>query len=148
MNDRPANWAAPVLPVYGLRLADWDYLTGMKTQYFIALAAGLMLAGCGKTPEQTPPKPATNTPAVSGNPITAPVDYLGAVAKAKHSADRTIELVSLKQAVQQFQVAEGRLPKDLNELVTEKYLPSIPKAPTGMKIEYDAASGEVKMVAQ
>ena len=78
--------------------------------------------------------------------LTAPVDYLGAVAKAKKSAEKTVETVSLNQAIQQFSAAEGRYPKDLNELVTEKYLPKLPDPPYGMKIVYDAAKGEVKVV--
>jgi hypothetical protein len=40
------------------------------------------------------------------------------------------------------------LPKDLNELVTEKYMPKLPDAPAGSKIEYDAKTGTVKIVKQ
>ena len=47
-----------------------------------------------------------------------------------------------------FNVEKGRNPKDLDELVTEKYLPKLPAAPYGMKLVYDAAAGKVKVVKQ
>ncbi len=119
----------------------------MKTQLCLLLVAGFSLAGCGRKEEAPPPKP-TNAPAASGNPLTAPVDYLGAVARAKQNAEKTIETVSLNQAVQQFSVQEGRYPKDLNELVTARYLPSLPRPPYGMKIEYNPKTGEVTVVKQ
>jgi len=117
----------------------------MKKALSLLLLGGLALVGCGKKESQSSAS-STNENNSSGNPLTAPVDYLGAVAKAKKSAEKTVETVSLNQAIQQFSVAEGRYPKDLNELVTEKYLTKLPDAPYGMKIVYDAAKGEVKVV--
>src|ERR1044072_9208921 len=93
----------------------------MKRILFLLVLGGLGLGGCGK--HEAAKSSSTNESTATGNPLTAPVDYLGAVAKAKKSADKTVETVSLNQAVQQFSVAEGRYPKDLNELVTEKYFP-------------------------
>ncbi len=121
----------------------------MKHHFSLLAAVALALAGCSK---EEAPAPAPNTPAAkpadssSGNPITAPVDYLGAVAKAKKVAEKGIDTASLNQAIQLFNAQEGRFPKDLKELVTQKYLNSIPEAPYNMKIEYDAAKGEVKVV--
>lgn len=43
---------------------------------------------------------------------------------------------------------EGHYPKDLNELVELKYIPKIPAVPYGMKLVYDASSGQVKVVKQ
>jgi len=117
----------------------------MKIALSLLLSGGLALSGCGKKEEKSTAS-STNDNNSSGNPLTAPVDYLGAVAKAKKASEKTIETVSLNQAVQQFSVAEGRYPKDLNELVTEKYLPKLPEPPYGMKIVYDPAKGEVKIV--
>jgi len=117
----------------------------MKKALSLLLLGGLALSGCGKQ-ESKSTASATNENNSTGNPLTAPVDYLGAVAKAKKSAEKTVETVSLNQAIQQFSVAEGRYPKDLNELVTEKYLPKLPEPPYGMKIVYDAPSGQVKVV--
>jgi hypothetical protein len=119
----------------------------MKKALSLLLLGGLALSGCGKKEEKSTAS-STNENNSTGNPLTAPVDYLGAVAKAKKSAEKTVETVALNQAIQQFSAAEGRYPKDLNELVTEKYLPKIPAAPYGMKIAYDAAKGEVKVVPQ
>ena len=47
-----------------------------------------------------------------------------------------------------FNVEHGRNPKDLNELVEEKLIPRIPDVPRGMKLDYDAAAGKVKVVKQ
>jgi len=114
----------------------------------LSLALGMaLLVGCGQKDETQPAK-ATNETAATGNPLTAPVDYLGAIAKAKKSSEKTIDTVYLNQAIQLFHTSEGRYPKDLNELVAENYLPKIPDAPYGMKIVYDATKGVVKVVQQ
>ena len=114
--------------------------------YAWALAAAILFAGCGDS--ANPPataKKGTGTNA-SGNPITAPVDYLGAVAKAKKTSIKVADVASLKQAINIFKQEEDRYPKDLNELVTKQYLPALPAPPYQMKYQYDAASGEVKVV--
>ena len=117
----------------------------MKNIVLLVALGGLALCGCAKK-EAKSTSSATNENYSSGNPVTAPVDYLGALAKAKKNSEKTIDTVGLNQAVQQFNVTEGRYPKDLNELVTEKYLPRLPEAPYGMKIVYDANTGTVKVV--
>jgi hypothetical protein len=128
----------------------------MKSALWILAAAALVMAGCDKKSASTT-TPSTNSAAAynkaisnnsSGNPLTAPVDYLGTLAKGKQSSEKTIELASLNQAVQLFYAQEGRYPKDLNELVKEKYLPKIPDPPYGTKMSYDAAEGKVKIVPQ
>ena len=78
--------------------------------------------------------------------MTAPVDYLGSVGNAKQKAVKTVDVASLTQAVQMFQVSEGRLPKDLNELIATKYITKIPEAPYGQKIVYNPANGQVTVV--
>src|SRR5947209_14577015 len=118
----------------------------MKRIVSFLLLAGLALSGCGKK-EAKSTAASTNESYSTGNPVTAPVDYLGAVAKAKKSAEKTVETVSLNQAVQQFSVAEGRYPKDLDELVAEKYLPRLPDPAYAMKFTYYAQTVEVKVVA-
>lgn len=117
----------------------------MKKLLYPCLMVGLAFAGCGKkadTPAQT-----TNS-TTSGNPLTAPVDYLGAISKAQKTAVKTIDTAALNQAIQLFNVQEGRNPKDLKELVEKKYIGQIPDAPYGMKIVYDATAGQVKVVKQ
>ena len=117
----------------------------MKTTCFIVLAAGVLLVGCGDNSAKT--GAATNS-TTSGNPLDAPADYLGAMNKAKQAAVKTVDLGALRQAIQMFNVDNSRNPKDLKELVELKYLPQIPAAPYGMKIDYDAATGTVKIVKQ
>ena len=108
----------------------------------LIVMAGLFLCGCEKRDSASP---ATNA-ASSGNPVTAPVDYLGAAAKAKRAAEKTVDTVGINQAVQLFQAQEDRLPRDLNELVSKKYLPSIPPPPAGMKYDYNSQSGQVRLI--
>ena len=107
----------------------------------LSLVFGAVLTGCDKG---EPPKPETG----GTTPLNAPADYLGALGKAHQAAIKTVDTSSLNQAIQMFNVEKGRYPKDLDELVTEKYLPKLPAAPYGMKLVYDAAAGKVKVVKQ
>jgi hypothetical protein len=112
---------------------------------FLALAIVAVLTACGDKPA-TPPtanKTSTNT---SGNPITAPVDYLGAVAKAKKTGVKVADLASVKQAIQMFHTEEERYPKDLNELISKGYIPALPAPPYQMKYTYNAANGTVNII--
>jgi hypothetical protein len=115
----------------------------MKAILPIFGVALLTLAGCGDGGGGNNPQ--TNA-VPSSNPLTAPVDYLGAVGNAKQKAVKTVDVASLTQAIQLFNVSEGRFPKDLNELVTTKYIAKIPDAPYGQKIVYNPASGQVTVV--
>jgi hypothetical protein len=110
----------------------------------VLCVASIVGAGCGKKDGAE----AKTTNAAGENPLTAPVDYLGAAAKAKRSSEKTIDTISLNQTIALFHATEGRFPRDLNELVTEKYLPKVPEAPYGMKIVYDAERGQVQIVPQ
>jgi len=120
----------------------------MKAHIPIFIVAGMLLVGCGDSSNQPAPGATTNAPASSGNPLTAPVDYLNSAAKAQQAAVKTVDTASLNKAIQMFNVQEGRFPKDLNELVAKKYIPQIPTPPSGTKIEYDANAGTVKVVKQ
>lgn len=113
----------------------------------MALVTGMAacLAGCGDGSDKPGSAQQTNT---ASSPLTAPVDYLGAVGKAQQSAIKTIDTASINQAIQHFQVEHDRLPKSLDELVQEKFLPKVPEAPHGMKIVYDPQTGAVKIVKQ
>jgi len=94
------------------------------------------------------PTATTNSTAGGSSPLTAPVDYLKAAGQGQQKANKTVDLSALNQAIQLFNVDKGRNPKDLNELVTEKFLRQIPPAPYGTKIVYDAASGKVDIVKE
>jgi hypothetical protein len=117
----------------------------IEASLLLALVCGIWLAGCGQSSDTA--SKATNA-ATGSSPLTAPVDYLGAVAKGEQRAVKTIDTARLNQAVQQFNVEQGRNPKDLNELVSEKYLPAIPPVPYGMKLDYDPKTGQVTVVKQ
>ena len=108
----------------------------------VLMSSLLVLAGCG---DKSTNSTTTNTTSSSGSPLTAPVDYLAAAAKAQQSAVKTVDVTSLDKAIQLFNVDQGRNPKDLNELVP-KYLKSIPAPPPGMKFDYNPTTGEVKVV--
>ena len=118
----------------------------MKLSFSLTLAAGLLLVGCGQSSDK-PPQP-TNGAAAGSSPLSAPADYVGALGKAQQAAVKTVDTASLNQAIQLFTVEHGRNPKDLNELVEGKFIPKIPTAPSGMKLEYDATAGKVKVVKQ
>lgn len=107
----------------------------MKFHLPVIAAASVLLAACGDK----------DAPAGT-NPANAPTDYLGAVAKGKKKSEATVANLQVAPAIQQFQAAEGRFPKSLQELVEEGYLTAQPQAPNGMKPDYNPETGEFKMV--
>ena len=114
----------------------------MNLSPLLVLGVALLLAGCSKQASATAKK--TNDSVATGNPLTAPVDYLGAVAKAKHFSEKVIDTTSLNQAIQLFYAQEDRFPKDLNELVAKHYIADLPPAPQGMRWGYNPQTGEIK----
>ena len=104
------------------------------TSFFSAISAAVLLAGCGQS--STPQTQAVN-PADVNNPLV----------NAKRTADKAIDVSFVNQAVQLFNVQEGRLPKNLDELVP-KYIAKLPVPPLGYKISYDAAKGEASVVRE
>lgn len=115
----------------------------------IALASLALLPGLGCDQKgSTPPPPAANAASKPTSAADAPAGYLGAVMKGQQTAVKTIDTTSIDKAIQLFSVENGRNPKDLNELVDQKFLPKIPETPYGTKLVYDAASGTVKVVPQ
>lgn len=84
----------------------------------------------------------------SGNPLTAPADYVGELGKQQKSAQTTLTKAGIDQAIQRFHVDQGRLPKDLDELVAKGAISQIPPAPRGMKYDYDSKTGVIKVVPE
>ena len=118
----------------------------MKPLLLPWLAAVALLSSCGDDKSTKPATPAKAEPNYNtGNPLTAPVDYMGAVVQAQKHAEKVIDVSYINQAIQLFNASEGRLPKTLDELVPN-YIAKIPEAPFGSKIVYDAAAGTVKVV--
>jgi hypothetical protein len=118
----------------------------MKLEVLSGLAIALLLAGCSGGSDKS--GTSTNANASGSSPADAPAGYLGALGKAQQSAVKTVDTTSVNQAIQMFNVDKGRYPKDLNELVQEKYMPQLPPTPYGTKLEYDPAAGKVTVVKQ
>jgi hypothetical protein len=116
----------------------------MKTLPLLTIGVALLLTACGDK-SSSPSGGSTNA---SGSLVTAPVDYLNAAVKAEQKAVKVVDTTSLNQAVQLFNVDKGRNPKDLNELVEQRYIPKLPDVPYGNKLDYDANSGRVTVVKQ
>ncbi len=102
----------------------------------------LCLAGCGG---ETASKSDSQTTDKEGNPLTAPVDYLGAVNQAKKSANKKLSLVGLQKAIQQFQASEGRLPRNLQEVVSSGHIARLPEIPKESRLVYDPRTSIVSL---
>ena len=118
----------------------------MKQHILSLIAFTALLAGCDSSSSSS--GKSTNTSSSGTAPAEAPAGYLGALGKAQQNAVKTVDTTSVNQAIQLFNVDQGRNPKDLNELVEKKYLPMVPAAPAGSKLVYDANAGTVKVVKQ
>ena len=101
---------------------------------------GLLVSACGDGA-----KPDINNNS-SGNPGTAPVDYLGAVNKGRKKAIGEVGLLQVNGALNQFEASNFRPAKSLQELMTEGYLGAIPELPAGMKWHYDPQTGQASIV--
>ena len=115
----------------------------MKRIVLVTTIACAGLVGCSQTSDSG--TSGTNQSS-SGNPLTAPVDYLGAVSKAHHSAKTKTAVFSIDSAVKMFQSEEGRNPKSLDEIVGGDYLPKLPDLPPNLKFEYNPTTGKVSVV--
>ena len=105
-----------------------------------------LLAGCSDKNNQASQAGSSTNASSSESLATAPVDYLKTAVKAQQDAVKTVDTTSLNKAIDLFNVDKGRYPKDLDELVKEKYVPQIPATPFGTKLSYDSSSGKVQVV--
>lgn len=110
---------------------------------FTAIALAVFAAGCGDGSGSQN----QGTNAVADSASNNPTDYLSALVRAKKTAEKTIDVSYLNQALQLFNTQEGHYPKTLEEL-TPNYIGKIPEPPIGYKLDYDAVNGEVKVVPQ
>lgn len=117
----------------------------MKRHLLAWITVAGLAPGCGQK-KDAPDTGATNAASSGSNPISAPADYVGAVVNAQQHSLKVVDTVQVQQAIRQFQVSEERYPKDLEELVKEGYLPALPKLPARMKYQYDARTGQVRVV--
>ncbi len=120
----------------------------MNKLAIILVAMGLAMTGCGKKAETPQKPPATNAPSTSETSSSSgsSLDYLGAINRAQKVAVKTIDLASIKKAIELFNAQEERFPKDLNELVTTHYLQELPKLPRGMVYNYDPKTGNIQVL--
>src|SRR2546427_7143938 len=98
------------------------------------LMAGPFLSGCGKS-ESPPPSNAAKPS--SGNPLTAPADYLGAAAQAQKKSMKTLDEAGPNQSPQEIYAQEGRHPNKLDEVVGTHYLFRFAPPPPGLEFHYN-----------
>src|SRR5204863_9887937 len=100
----------------------------MKASIALLFAAACFIfVGC-KEGKKAPAAADTS----SGNPLTAPADYVGPWGKAQTSAQTTLSTVATDQALKAVSGEEGRYPKDWSELATKGTISQIPPPPRGM----------------
>lgn len=112
----------------------------------VLLLVSLFTSACSKSDSADTGDAATNNYS-SGNPITAPVDYLGAVSKGQQKAIGTIDIASISSAINLYYGAEGSYPTNFQELVDNGYMSKVPAPPRGKKFNYDAKTGTVTLEA-
>lgn len=115
------------------------------------VGTSLVLTGCpetrrpagssaGKTGQSSTAKPASGEKPGTPGPIG---DYARTLDKSEKKAAEITGQGMLTQAVQQFNVLEGRYPRTLDELVESRYLSKLPVAPRGKRFIYNPKSGDV-----
>ncbi len=119
----------------------------MKATFYLYFPLVVLFTACTQKSD-SPSASATNSSATASSPVNAPAGYLGALAKGQQTAVATIDTTSVEKAIQLFSVENGRNPKDLNELVEQKFLAKIPDTPFGTRLVYDPIAGTVKVVKQ
>lgn len=129
--------------VEGLGYSPGRIRVGSVNHKMLLLAGCLTLGGCGKK-EQTAQKNLLTNHS-SGNPLTAPVDYLGAVNQARKTAAGRIDIASLQNAINLFNAQEDRYPRDLNELAEKHYIQGVPQLPAGSRFLYDPRTGAIQI---
>lgn len=111
-----------------------------KVVLFIISIVLLLATGCSGDKSQPETQEDDDS---TGNPLTAPVDYLGAVGQAHKTAISSTALNSIRQAIRLFHASEGRFPKTLNELVDTGTIGKLPDPPVGKSFEYQSETGQV-----
>jgi hypothetical protein len=124
------------------------------------LFALLLLTNCGKKPAPPVTAPAERAQPASEAPPAPPPPDTPTNDEGKTSDAPLNEAEAAKVAtaystasgytlmVQQFYDKNGRVPKDLNELVTAKMLLKVPTAPPGMRFVIDPNSRSVQLIRQ
>lgn len=124
----------------------------MKAIAGLCLLVAVLGCGCSQnsssnSASSTPP-PAASANTADPSPANAPAGYLGGLANAQNKAVKTVDVASLNQALQMYNVQEGHFPKSLNELIDQKFITKLPDVPAGMKLSYDPDTGKVTVLAE
>ena len=81
----------------------------MKANWITSATLALGLCACGgSSNEPKDKKPEKEKSTSTGNPLTAPVDYIGAVGKAKKVSEKRVNLANIQNAIKQFHAVEDR----------------------------------------
>lgn len=116
----------------------------MKCQLLPVFALTVLLAACSRS-DSKPAEAKPEQQKLGDNPVAAPLDYIAAIGKAQKASLGRLETARLVDAIQKFEASESRPPKELAELVPG-FIPALPPAPKGMKLEYKAADGSFMYV--
>ena len=124
----------------------------MKMLFSLMIAGmlGLGFCGCSRR-NNTPVSAGEQAPVVpAAVPETDPNAPAAAVAEApiptKDESGNIPGVEMINSAIGDFFSANGRSPKDINELVMSKYLQKVPPAPPGKKYAIDPTMRQVKLV--
>lgn len=117
-----------------------------------ALAAVVLLAGCGdKPPTPAPaaarPKVAPPPPSVPAQPKAAPGTPPAAATPAVGRGDEP-QFNNVNDALHAWIQTKGSLPLDLNDLVKANLVDKLPTPPPGKKLAIDLRTHSVVMVNQ
>lgn len=119
------------------------YFTIMR-RYLLILT--LMLTGCGSKSQDSQTHYSSSPTNKEESLVTAPVDYIASSIRIGENTKGTIELVTLRKAIESFQQQEERNPDSLEELVQKSYLKVLPTPPSGLKFEYNPKTGDVRLI--
>ena len=117
----------------------------MIPKVVLLLVGCTLLSGCGKKKVAEKNLLTNNN---TGNPITAPAAYLGAVNQGRKFALKRVDIAQLQNAISLFNGQEDRFPRDLNELVAKHYMQAIPPLPPGSRYAYNPQTGDIRVVQQ
>src|ERR1051325_127035 len=108
----------------------------MKTWFVFPLALTIFVLGCGKSDQSQSNGASTNQPGVVAAAVNVATNqqtagkeiekYGHTMAQARGKATIQTDLLSVDHAVQAFYADRGEFPKNLDELITEKFLPRLP----------------------
>ena len=78
----------------------------------------------------------------SGNPATAPVDYLGAINQGKNKAVIDAALLQVNNALGQYQATNFKPAPSLQQLIDDDLLNALPQIPDDAQWQYDPQTGQ------